>query len=150
MPSKIRLQRIADRIRKELSDMLVRQVADPRLSGISITDVKVDRELAYADVFVSAVEGHERSKEVLDGLHSAAGFLRHELAGRIDLRVSPRLRFHWDPTPEKADHIEQVLAALRESDPSLSESSPEAGEAEADEAEDMELDAEQESQDDDE
>lgn len=146
MPSKIRLQRIADRIRKELSDMLVRQVADPRLSGISITDVKVDRELAYADVFVSAVEGHERSKEVLDGLHSATGFLRHELAGRIDLRVSPRLRFHWDPTPEKADHIEQVLAALRESDPALAE------DAEAVDAEDesVELDAEQEDQDDDE
>lgn len=151
MPSKIRLQRIADRIRKELSDMLVRQVADPRLSGISITDVKVDRELAYADVFVSAVEGHERSKEVLDGLHSATGFLRHELAGRIDLRVSPRLRFHWDPTPEKADHIEQVLASLRESDPALAEDAEDAAREDAAiEDESVELDAEQEDQDDDE
>lgn len=113
MPSKIRLQRISDRIRNELSEMLVREVQDPRLSGISITDVKVDRELAYADVYVSAVEGRERSKEVLDGLHSAAGFLRHELAGRVDLRVFPRLRFHWDPTPERADHIERILANLR-------------------------------------
>ncbi len=93
--------------------MLVREVQDPRLSGISITDVKVDRELAYADVYVSAVEGRERSKEVLDGLHSAAGFLRHELASRVDLRVFPRLRFHWDPTPERADHIERILADLR-------------------------------------
>lgn len=93
--------------------MLVREVNDPRLSGISVTDVKVDRELAYADVFVSAVEGRERSKEILDGLHSAAGFLRHELANRVDLRVFPRLRFHWDPTPERADHIERILASLR-------------------------------------
>jgi len=113
MPSKIRLQRISDRIRNELSEMLVREVNDPRLSGISVTDVKVDRELAYADVFVSAVEGRERSKEILDGLHSAAGFLRHELANRVDLRVFPRLRFHWDPTPERADHIERILASLR-------------------------------------
>ena len=94
--------------------MLVREISDPRLGLIYITDVKVDKELAYADVFVSAVEGHERSKEVLSGLESASGFIRRTLAGRVDLRVFPRLRFHWDPTPENADHIEKVLAELRE------------------------------------
>lgn len=123
MPSKIRLQRISDRIRNEMSSMLLMEVQDPRLSGVSITDVRVDRELAYADVYVSAVEGHERSKEILDGLHSAAGFLRKELAARVELRVFPRLRFHWDPTPERADHIEKVLAELRENDPSLTATS---------------------------
>ena len=93
--------------------MLIQQVQDPRLTGISVTDVKVDRELAYADIYVSAVEGHERSREVIEGLHSASGFLRHALSERVDLRVFPRLRFHWDPTPERADHIERVLATLR-------------------------------------
>lgn len=93
--------------------MLIREVADPRLSDISVTDVKVDRELAWADIYVSAIEGQARSKEVLEGLRSATGFLRRELAGRIDLRVFPRLRFHWDPTPERADHIERILASLR-------------------------------------
>jgi ribosome-binding factor A len=114
MPSGVRLQRIADRIRQELSEMLVREISDPRLGLISITDVKVDRELSYADIFVSAVEGHERSAEVLAGLESASGFIRRALAGRVDLRVFPRLRFHWDLTPENADHIERVLAELRE------------------------------------
>src|SRR5512142_1369813 len=114
MPSKIRLQRISDRIRNELSEMLLREVQDPRLTGISVTDVKVDRELAFADIYVSAVEGHERSREVIEGLHSASGFLRHALSERVDLRVFPRLRFHWDPTPERADHIERVLASLRD------------------------------------
>jgi len=114
MPSGVRLQRIADRIRQEMSEMLVREISDPRLEQIFITDVKVDRELSYADVFVSAVEGHERSKEILAGMESASGFMRRALAGRVDLRVFPRLRFHWDPTPENADHIEKVLAGLRE------------------------------------
>lgn len=114
MPSGVRLQRIADRIRQELSEMIIREISDPRLDLIYVTDVKVDRELAFADVFVSAVEGHERSKEILAGLESASGFIRHALAGRVDLRVFPRLRFHWDPTPENADHIEKVLADLRE------------------------------------
>ena len=94
--------------------MLIREISDPRLELIYVTDVKVDKELAYADVFVSALEGHERSKEVLTGLESASGFIRRTLAGRVDLRVFPRLRFHWDPTPENADHIERVLADLRE------------------------------------
>ena len=114
MPSKIRLQRISDRIRDELSSLLLTDVQDPRLRGISVTDVKVDRELAYADVFVSAVEGQERSKEVLQGLYSATGFLRRVLADRVELRVFPRLRFHWDPTPERAERIERVLDSLRE------------------------------------
>ena len=113
MPSGIRLQRIADRIRQELSEMLVREISDPRLDLIYVTDVKVDKELAYADIFVSAIEGHDRSKEILAGLESASGFLRRTLAGRVDLRVFPRLRFHWDPTPENADHIEKILAELR-------------------------------------
>ena len=94
--------------------MLIREISDPRLVLINVTDVKVDRELSYADIFVSAVEGRERSVEVLAGLESASGFIRRALAGRVDLRIFPRLRFHWDPTPENADHIEKILTELRE------------------------------------
>ncbi|RME86568.1 MAG: 30S ribosome-binding factor RbfA [Anaerolineae bacterium] len=114
MPSPIRLQRIADRIRRELSEMLIREIADPRLKNIYVTDVKVDRELAFADIYVSAVEGSARRQEILEGLEHARGFIRSMLAGRIELRVFPRLRFHWDPTPEHADHIERLLASIRQ------------------------------------
>ena len=113
MPSGIRLQRIADRIRQELSQMLIRELNDPRLRQIFITDVKVDRELAYADVYVSAIEGAGRSKEILAVLESASGFIRRTLSGRVELRTFPHVRFHWDPTPENADQIEKVLAELR-------------------------------------
>ena len=116
MVSITRAQRIADRIREELSEMLIQDIADPRLSGISITDVKVDRELAYATIFVSALEGSERSKDVLAGLKHAKGFLRRELAQRIDLRVFPRLRFNWDPTFERAEKIERLIASLHADD----------------------------------
>ncbi len=113
MPSGVRLQRIADRIRLELSEMLIKEMNDPRLRQVFVTDVRVDRELAYAEVYVSAVEGKSRSEEVLAGLKSARGFLRLALSSRVDLRAFPRLRFHWDPTPENADHIEKLLAELR-------------------------------------
>ena len=113
MPSKVRLQRIADRIQEELSQMLIKEINDPRLHQVYVTEVRVDRELSFADVYVSAVEGQARSAEVLQGLKSAGGFLRHELAERIELRTFPILRFHWDPTPENADHIEQLLNQIR-------------------------------------
>ena len=96
--------------------MLIREISDPRLQQIFITDVRVDRELAFADIYVSAVEGAERSQEILAGLKSASGFMRRELAGRIELRTFPRLRFHWDPTPENADHIEKLLDQLKNKD----------------------------------
>ena len=113
MPNKIRLERIADRLRQDLSEMLIREINDPRLHQIFITDVKVDRELAYFDIYVSAVEGSSRSTEILAGLEHASGFLRKELAARIQLRAFPRLRFHWDPTPENADRIEQLLLEIK-------------------------------------
>lgn len=94
--------------------MLIQEISDPRLEGISITDVRIDRELAYADVYVSAWEGSERSQEILEGLQHAQGHLRHELSQRIELRTFPRLRFHWDPTFEKAERIERLIASLHE------------------------------------
>jgi ribosome-binding factor A len=114
MPSGVRIQRIADRIRQELSEILIRDINDPRLKLVYLTDVKVDRELAYADIYVSAVEGLSRSKDVLAGLESASGFIRRTLASRMELRAFPRLRFHWDVTPENADRIEKKLAEIRE------------------------------------
>ena len=96
--------------------MLIRELSDPRLQQIYVTDVTVDKELAFADIYVSAVEGAERSKEVLAGLKSASGFIRRALAERIDLRTFPRLRFRWDPTPENADHIEKLLDQLKNKD----------------------------------
>lgn len=114
MVSKLRKQRIADRIREELSEMLVLEVSDPRLRGVFITDVTVDSELAYAEIYFSAIEGVQRSDEILNGLEHAQGYLRRELSHRIELRTFPRLRFHWDPTFEKAEKIERLIASLHE------------------------------------
>ncbi len=126
MPSKLRLQRIGDRIRQDLSEMLVKgDIRDPRVVGITITDVKVDRELSYADIYFSAIEGQEREREALEGFTSASGFIRKALAERIELRVFPRLRFHWDPTPEKADRIERLIASLRTEEPPAGNDEPE-------------------------
>ncbi|MFZ3151689.1 MAG: 30S ribosome-binding factor RbfA [Anaerolineaceae bacterium] len=113
MPSTLRMKRINDRIKEILSITLLTKMEDPRLTNVYITDVKVDRELDFANVYVSAVEGAERSREVLEALNHARGFLKFELANEIDLRVMPKLRFFWDSTPEKADRIDTLLAQIR-------------------------------------
>jgi len=113
MPSGIRLKRISDRIKQILSVMLQTRVEDPRLAGIYITDVEVDRELDFASIYVSAIEGQSRAQEAIAALNHARGFLKFELAQEIDLRVIPKLRFFWDETPEKADRIDILLAQLR-------------------------------------
>lgn len=113
MVSKTRLQRINDRMREELSEIILKEVSDPRLVGVSITDVKVDRELAYAEIYFSSLEGSARAGEIQAGLEHAQGFLRHALTERVDLRTSPRLRFHWDPTFERAERIEELFAKIR-------------------------------------
>ncbi len=113
MVSKLRMQRISERIQHELSELVLRDVGDPRLVGISITGVKIDSELAFADIHISSVDGSERSAEILEALQHAQGFLRSQLADRIELRVFPRLRFHWDSTPENADRMEKLFEKIR-------------------------------------
>jgi len=112
MASQGRANRVAQSIKEELSSMLLFEVSDPRLEAVYITHVKVDRELAFANIFVSALEGSERSEEILDGFESAAGYLRSQLAKKIQLRSFPKLRFHWDPIPENADRIDRLISSL--------------------------------------
>lgn len=116
MASKTRLTRIAERIRQELSEIILMQSGDPRLKGVMVTDVEVDRELAYAEIYVCTIEGIQQSQEVLAGLDHAQGFLRSELAHRMELRTFPKLRFHWDPTLEHADEIERLFKSIHQDD----------------------------------
>ena len=114
MPTPLRMKRINDRIKQVLSVLLISKIDDPRLAGVSVTDVKVDRELDFANIYVSSLDGAKSSREVIAGLNHARGYLKHEIAQEVDLRVMPRLRFFWDPTPERADRIDTLLAKLHE------------------------------------
>ncbi|MBT3389805.1 MAG: 30S ribosome-binding factor RbfA [Chloroflexi bacterium] len=121
MPSELRAKRIADRIHEELSTLLLMETADPRLSNVNISKVRVDREISFANVYVSSLMGSSEAEEILAGLQHAGGYLRSELARRVELRHFPRLRFYWDHSPEHADRIEQLLASLDISDEPVSD-----------------------------
>ena len=114
MATKARARKIAERIQEELTDILMRNVADPRLAMITITNVDVDRELAYAQIYVVASGDDERMDDVLAGLEGAQGYLRSQLAARIQLRSFPQLRFRWDASHERGARIEELLDNLQE------------------------------------
>jgi len=113
-------------MQRVLTQILENQVNDPRVEGVYITDVTVDRELDYANIYVSSLEGKSQSEEILEGLSNASGFIRYTLSQEIELRVMPKLRFLWDETPEKADRIESLLKELREERKAQSETAPDA------------------------
>jgi ribosome-binding factor A len=94
-----------------LAILLQRKVADPRLVGLNVTGVEVDRELAYATIYVTA-EAEEQ--EVLSALESARGYLRRELAAEIPMRSFPQLRFRWDYSPDRGARVDELLDRLQQ------------------------------------
>ncbi len=108
----IKQERMSEQIRAILSELLLREVSDPRLQGVTVTEVKLDPELMFADVYVNALGDEGREEEVLVGLERANGFLRRKVGARVRLRNTPELHFHWDKTLERAERINQLLNDL--------------------------------------
>lgn len=113
MPSEIRMKRIQDQMKRVLTEILETRVHDPRVQGAYITDVSVDRELDYANIYVSSLAGKEQAEDLLEGLRNARGFIRYTLSQEIELRTMPKLRFFWDETPDRVDRIESLLTEIR-------------------------------------
>ncbi len=120
MPTPIRQKRVAERLRAELSEMLLQELKDPRLRLLTVTNVLIDRELEHANIFVSAMGNAERQAEVLQGLTSAQGFIRRELSRRLQLRRAPEVHFHWDAMPDKVEQVGQLLDQLKEAEKPVS------------------------------
>ena len=113
MVNEARVRRIGDRIQQELSLVLQRKVADTRLAMVTVTAVDVDRELAYATIYITALGEEDRMNEVLRALEGARGYLRRELAARVRLRSFPQLRFRWDFSQERGARIDELLDILK-------------------------------------
>lgn len=113
--SKRRQERIADLIQRELSDIVQRRIKDPRLEGLTITGTRVSADYMYADIhFYRLGSDPQGIEEAREGLESALGFIRRELGARIRTRFTPELRFHLDESLDYGDHIDSLLAQVRE------------------------------------
>lgn len=110
--------RIADFIRDELAAIIARQMRDPRVGFVNVNDVRVSRDLSYADVYVSSLdaESEEARTELLQVLNKAAGFFRSELAKRHRMRTTPKPRFHYDVLMESGPKLEALIDRAVKSD----------------------------------
>lgn len=108
----LKKDRMNDRIRVLLSELLLREVADPRLHGVTFTEVQLDGELTIATVYVNALGDESRREEVMKGLKRANGFLRRQVGHSIRLRVTPQLIFKWDTMLEHGERINQLIDKL--------------------------------------
>ncbi len=103
--------RLGDFIRDELSRILVSDMRDPRIGMTSVTEVRVNRDMSYADVYVSSLSAGTAAEraELVAGLEHASGFLRSKIARRHNLRTTPRLRFYYDDLIESGPRLEALI-----------------------------------------
>lgn len=113
-----RTQRVADFLKRELATLIQRELGDPRLSFVSVTDAEVSRDLAHATVFVTVLgkESAEEAKDAVDALNHAAGFLRSQLARINNARTTPKLRFVFDASIVRGAQMEQLIDAAVSAD----------------------------------
>ena len=103
--------RIADHLRERLADIIRAEMRDPRIGMVSVNDVRVSRDIAYADVYVSALgaDSPAARRELVKVLEHAAGFLRSAVARDSTTRSTPKLRFHYDELIVEGARIETLI-----------------------------------------
>lgn len=103
--------RVADMVREELACIVQRQVRDPRVGSVSVNDVRVSKDLSFADVYVSSMETPEPAEQadLVAVLNRASGFFRSELAKRHSMRTTPKPRFHYDVSVERGPRLEKLI-----------------------------------------
>ncbi len=105
-----RIERVNNLIRQEISELLQRQVKDPRLgSFVAVTEVSTSSDLRHAKIFVSRIGSEEEKQETLNVLAAASGFFRNQLARRLRLRRIPELSFHWDTSIVRGTYLLRLI-----------------------------------------
>jgi ribosome-binding factor A len=110
-----RPQKLGDLIQRELSELVQRELRDPRVGMITITSVDVSPDFSHAKVFFTTLSS-EQIAEAKEGLRRAAGFLRTQLARRIKLYTTPELRFEYDESVERGDRLSRLIDSVKKND----------------------------------
>ena len=109
-----RSERVADLVRKEISEMLVRTIKDPRIGFVTITRVTATDDCRSAKIYYSVVGSLDEREQSLEGLNSAKGYIRRELGHRLKLKYTPEIVFQFDPSIEYAVHMGELIHHLQE------------------------------------
>ncbi len=111
-----RLDRLNEQIKRELMQLIMRDVKDPRVTSVTITSVRVASDLGHARVFVTSIVPEDERDSLLAGLRAAVPFLRGQLGRMLRVRRVPDLEFAWDETLERAQRIERLLSEVLPAD----------------------------------
>ncbi len=109
-----RTDRIADVLRREIADVLSREVKDPRLQFVTITHVRVTRDLRNARVFFSTLKEGEELEAIRQGLKKASGFVQRKVGSRIHMRYTPHITFEHDELFEHGSRMDRILKDVEE------------------------------------
>ncbi len=107
-----RSHRVGDQILREISNLLLRKVRDPRLKGVTLTDVRMSKDLRHAYVYYSLFGQDEQKKEAQAGFESAKGFIRKEIGDKVHLKYIPDIQFKYDTSLEYGQKMERLLEKI--------------------------------------
>lgn len=109
----MRANRVAEQMKKELSDIISRRLKDPRVGFVTVTDVQVTGDLQQAKVYITVLGDEDTKQETLTALEKAKGFIRSEIGSRIRLRKTPEIFFEFDESIEYGNRIEKLISELK-------------------------------------
>ena len=110
-----RSDRVGDLLLELISQLLTREVSDPRIGPVTLTGAEVTKDLRHARIYFSLLGNREKKTEVLAGLKSATGFIRAKISKELKLRFVPTIEFVYDETQDRAQRIEELLKQVKES-----------------------------------
>jgi len=119
---RIRPEKVAHLMRREIADILENRLRDPRLgSTVTVTDVQVTQDLSFARVYVTVLGDEAARAQALETLARASGFVRREIGGRLDLREVPEIRFVYDDSLDRGHRVEDLLRRIEKGEPAPDE-----------------------------
>jgi len=115
---RIRPEKVAHLMRREVADILERRLREPRVTArVSVTDVQITHDLSFAKIFVMVSGSPQERDMTLEGLQRAAGFVRHELGDRLGLREVPEIRFVYDDSLDRGARVDDLLRKIQKGEP---------------------------------
>ena len=111
----IKLKRYNSSYKKEISSILQNEIKDDDIKFVSVTGVEITNDLSYAKVFITVFD-KEKKDSTLKALNKAKGFIRTELAKRVEIRHTPELRFVFDESNEYGEKIESIIKEIHDKD----------------------------------
>ena len=108
----MRIDKVQEFIKQEVSQIIQKDIKDPRVGFVTVTDVEMTRDLRHAKIFLSLMGSDEQKKATWEALNRALGFMRSEIGKRIRLRCTPELSLHLDKSLDYSNHIQKLLLQL--------------------------------------